>query len=351
MNPLGQIMAYVLVAGFLALAIFLACRKQYIFSAVVTGLSAATFAWVELTSGGVFTFQNNLTTEQLFCWAFGIAIFVMSCFFVKKNHLSYAFVIFLISVMTCFCGLSAVQGLLKTHLLWQVTNSLKDYSQKIDKYQTTVGEMERHLTEEQSTLSTNQLLLVSNLLAIQTRIGTQQRELSEVQAKIQEAESNVFNQQSDITNQFQRISKVQSNLTMAQTNILAQQEKLTNVESLVNTLFSNTEDEQFGLGDTNKIVVLKLAGVDQLVFRLRFAPVPNSVQAIQINDMGQWPILPQMGQFKNVLSTRFRKDSDLNKTLFHFRYIKDSRETSLIQNMIIVNTNAVSLDGSIVPFN
>jgi hypothetical protein len=188
--------------------------------------------------------------------------------------------------------------------------------------------------------------------AMHTQLEKHQKELNEFQAKIRKAESNVFNQQSDITNQFRQISMVQSDLATAQTNIFFQQEKLTNVESLVNLLFSNTEDEEFSASDTNKVAILRLGGVQVVVFKLKFALIPNTIQAIVRGvSMGQIPLLPQMGQFQNILSSKFINENSLNGATFHFRYIRNTHENKLIQNMVIVNTNIVSLDGHPVPFN
>jgi len=182
--------------------------------------------------------------------------------------------------------------------------------------------------------------------AMHTQLDKHQRELDAIQAKIREAESKVIGQQSEITNQFQQISMVQSNLNTVQTDIISQQAKLTNVESLVNLLFSNTEDEEFSSSDTNKIIILKLAGYQQVIFKLKYAPIPNTVQAMNTQGhSGQQPLLPTMGQTGNLLFSKFFSEINLNGLTFHFRYIKDTRITNLVQNMVIVNSNTVSLDG------
>jgi hypothetical protein len=188
--------------------------------------------------------------------------------------------------------------------------------------------------------------------AMHTQLDKHQKELDVIQVKIREAESNVFSQQSDITNQFRQISFFQSDLATAQTNIFSQQEKLTNVESLVNSLFSNTEDEELSASDTNKVIILKLSGVQWVVFKLKIAPIPNTIQAIATSGLStQIPILPtSLGQFQNILFTRFYNEVTLNGMGFHFRYIKNTRANGLVQNMVLLNTNTVSLDGHPVPF-
>jgi hypothetical protein len=113
---------------------------------------------------------------------------------------------------------------------------------------------------------------------------------------------------------------VQFGLATAQTNLSAQQEKLTNVESLVNTLFSNTEDEEFPASDTNRVIILKPGGVQQVFFKLKFAPVPNTIQVLVLSGGTQAPLLPQMMQFANILITKFFNGSDLNTASFHIRF-------------------------------
>jgi hypothetical protein len=51
-----------------------------------------------------------------------------------------------------------------------------------------------------------------------------------------------------------------------------------------------------------------------------------------------------------ALSAKFFSEVDLNGAEFHFRYIKDTRIKSLAQTMVKVDTNAVSIDGSVLRF-
>jgi len=136
-------------------------------------------------------------------------------------------------------------------------------------------------------------------------------------------------------------------LALAQTNIDVQQKKISDVESLVNVLFSNTQYENLSGSDTNKVAILNLGGCQQLIFKLDYAPVPNTVQAVASGGgiLGQIPLLPQMGQIANLLLTRYQSGRDLKGANFSLRYIKDNRATNLVHNMIITGTNSVLLDG------
>jgi DNA gyrase/topoisomerase IV subunit A len=231
------------------------------------------------------------------------------------------------SVFIFLCSFPWFQGWAKSFIASNISSELTKLGQQVNTVQETTTAMHTQLENHQ------------------TEIDKHQKELNEIQAKIREAESNVFSQQSDITNQFQQISMVQSNLNDAQTNLLVQQEKLTNVESLVNSLFSNTEDEHFSATATNKFILLQIGGHQLCIFRLNAVPIANTIQSICKSTMGQFPLIPPMGQVRNILYTRF--SSGAHEVLeFHFRYIKDVRENRLVQNMAIVGTNnLVSFDG------
>jgi hypothetical protein len=226
------------------------------------------------------------------------------------------------------------QGWAKSFIASNIISELKALGQQVNTVQETTTAMHTQLENHQR------------------EIDKHQKELNEVQAKIREAESSVFSQQTDITNQFRQISMVQSDLATAQTNILFQQAKLTNVESLVNSLFSNTEDEQFSASDTNKVIFLNLGGCQACVFRLKAVPIAYTIQSIfTTSSTGQHPLLPDMPQMRNILFSKFINISEGDFRGFHFRYIKDTRATNLFKNITIVNTNTVLLDGFQVILN
>jgi|GEM_PF-6412407 hypothetical protein len=270
---------------------------------------------------------------QIIGFIFAGFLFWKAYKFYDNNKNAAGHLLGVIAALIFLCSIPAFQGFIKAWINSKVSSKLAALGQQVNEVQSTTGEMQGELKNHQK------------------EIDKHQKELDVVQAKVREAESNVFSQQTDITNQFRQISKVQSDLAMAQTNIFSQQEKLTNVESLVNILFSNTEDEEFSASDTNKVIILKLGGVQMVVFRLKFAPIPNSIQAMLLQGhSGQTPLLPTMGQYVNILTARFYNEGNLNGVSFHFRYIKNTRENNLIKNMVIVNTNTVSLDGVSFPF-
>lgn len=271
---------------------------------------------------------------QILGFIFAVLLLRLTYKLYANDKIPSAILVAWASVFILICSFPWFQGWAKSFIASNISSKLTALGEQVNTVQQTTTEMHNQLASHQ------------------TQIENHQKELGVVQAKIREAESNVFTQQSDITNQFQQISMVQSGLATAQTNLSAQQEKLTNVESLVNLLFSNTEDEECSASDTNKVIILNLGGVQQVVFKLRFAPVPNTIQAIATSGpTTQVPLLPSsLGQFQNILFTKYYNDLILNGMSFHFRYIKDTRVSHLVQNMVMVNSNTVSLDGVPVPF-
>lgn len=339
MSSPGQWAASIMSVALMALTLMFVRKNHYRWAGVFIVFSFVSFLLAQFGGSGLGALWNGLTSEQLLCWGFAFLFLLVAVYFAHKGSLAYAFVILLMSIFCCFSGFSSVQALLKTHMLWLVTDSLKSYGEKIDNYQNTVADIQNRMSKRQTEFESNQTKLV-------IQINNYQKRLNEVQEQIGKAEHTVLTQQSEITNQFQKISSVQSGLATVQTNIYTQQEKLTNIESLVNVLFSNTQDEEFGGFDTNKVLILNLGGIQQVIFKLNFAPVPNTVQAIMSGGsiLGQMPILPNMAQIRNILSTRFQNGMELRGAKFHFRYIKDIRETNLVQHITQLSTNVVFLD-------
>lgn len=230
------------------------------------------------------------------------------------------------AALILLCSFQWFQGWAKSFIASKIMSKLEAIGQQVNSIQETTTAMHTQLEKHQ------------------TEIEKHQKELNEIQAKIREAESNVLGQQSDITNQYHKISIVQSNLNDAQTNLLVQQEKLTNVESLVNSLFSNTEDDFFSASDTNKFIFLDMGGHQLGIFRLNAVPIPNTIQAIVMSHGFQSPLIPHMLQLGNIQFAKFIKGGGEIES-FHFRYIKDIRQTNSIKKMVVVGTNVVSFDG------
>ncbi len=267
--------------------------------------------------------------------------FVMGLFFLRlaykffdKDKITQSVFAAWAAVFIMLCSFPWFQGWAKSFIASNISSKLSLLGEQVSTVQQTTGEMHNQLAKHQS------------------EIDKHQNDLNNIQSKIEQGQSTVLIQQSQITNQFKQISELQSDLFCSQTNIDAQQKKLSDVESLVNVLFSNTQYEELSGSDTNKVAILNLGGSQQLIFKLNYSPVPNTVQAVaQGGGMAaQIPLLPQMAQTANLLFTRFNSGMDLRGVTFSFRYIKDNRATNLVHNMIISGTNSVLLDGSPLKF-
>jgi hypothetical protein len=181
----------------------------------------------------------------------------------------------------------------------------------------------------------------------QNQIEAQQRALSDQQTNLSNAQEDVLSQQASIINQFRQISIVQSNLAIAQANINTQEVKLNDIDTLVKTLFSNTEDETVPASDTNRVVVLYLGGTERLFFKMQYAPIPYTIQAIMSGGglLAQSPMLPNMGQMKNILVANISGAIDVKTAMFNFRYIRDIRETNLVHRITMQSSNIICFDG------
>jgi|ERR1035441_1316071 hypothetical protein len=384
MTPFAQIFGYSLAALGVISAFWLLKKHQYRLAAFIISGAFIIFAAIQIFSNGLLGAQT-LSVEQFLCWGFGIALFTLSVYFAQKNSLSYAFAVLIMSAFSCFCGLSGVQAFLKTHLLWQVTTSLKNYGEKLDSFQTTVLDMRKSLTEQQLILGSNQMTLALLVTNVQKEFSERESDLktgqdllsagqvefkSDIadvkngilnnqisnQLTIAMAENKITKAQSDIASQFQLLSEVSSNANSTLTNLMAQKNMLTNVESLVNVLFGGSIDQTFTSSETNKLVILNLPGVKICVFMLKYVPVENSIQAWAQYDqplIGHTtsPLVPaSISQAGNVIVTRFFGDSDLSKTTFMFRYIKDPHNINPARTMSQIATNGINVDGQILAF-
>ena len=320
MNTFGQIFAYCLSVVFISLTIFLARKKRFRWAGGFGVFSFVSFLLAQFHGNNSAISLGSLNAEQVLCWCFGLMFLGVAIYFVHEKALAYAFALSVISVFCCFCGFSSVQGLLKTHMLWLVTDTLKSYGDKIDNFQTTMAEMQKRLATKQAELETNQMVFVAELKSVQT--------------KIQDAETNIFFQQSDITNQFQKISVVQSGLEMAQTNLATQQAKISDVEYWVQNLYDKVQEESYSTTDTNHICFVNMTnGGTFIIIRLEHTPISGSVQAYAKDNHGIAENRLAKTQFLGNLVCYSLFQYDMNNTQIAFRYVEDNRGINFYSRM------------------
>lgn len=307
MNVSGQIMPFFFASAFIGLGYLFCFKKKYIHGTVTTVLAFIIIVLAQLNSTGVPLF--NLTLEQILCWMFGLLFFTLAVIFATKDKLSYAFIILLISALTCFCGLTSVQSLLKTHMLWMVTSSLDNYAKKIDQYQETLLTIQTNLGSQQLAITTNQLEVRLNqekldavgfrianaesnvfaqqedLARLQTKLLNQQGDVESIssnltrqQYQIQKAGTDITGQQKEAKNTMLQIETMQGTLASAESHLSSQQKQIESVESMIRDLYERKRVETFHSTDNKRVVVQHFGTKTRYFFILPEIPVRYSVQ-------------------------------------------------------------------------
>jgi hypothetical protein len=263
-------------------------------------------------------------TGQIAAIICALILLVLAFKFFGKEKYPTSTMLALASAVILLCSFPWFQGFVKTWLVGYVRSRLNDLGQQVNQVQTATSEMHQ--------------LLATN----QGQIEKHQKELEEVQAKVKDAQADLSTQQKDITNQQFRISSMQTELNTAQGDLLTQEKKLEDVDYLVKHLFESTSEETIPYEDTNRVSVLDFGdGNGRVFFKLNSIPVKNSVQGVA-RVYKQPPNMAFLGNqitfsppsFNNVVVVNFKSDQAKYMT-FNFRYVRDSRETNMVQKVEI----------------
>jgi len=274
------------------------------------------------------------TTGQIIGFAASIFLFLLAYKFFAKEKYPTSALLALMAVVVLFCSFPWFQGFLKTWVNSKVNSKLAALGQQVNDVQTATTEMHGQLANHQ------------------IQIDKHQKELDDVQVKVRNAQSDVLNQQTNIAQQYQQISNVQSGLAIAQTNIDMQEKKIEDVEFLVENLFSKMVEDRFSGTDTNHVIYAKVGNdTYDVAIKLQFAPIKGSIQVI----IGPSGGIPQTGYYntlvyKNVIFYDLH-GYDINGTSFSIHYVKDLRETNLVNNVKILDDHNISCDGWLVHLN
>ena len=230
--------------------------------------------------------------EQILCWLVGLILIVAAFRFIVHEKLAMAFVMFLFAIGCFIVGLSGVQQLFRTGLLWQVKSSLMSYGQKLEGFQTNVLSMRAELAEHQ------------------TVIDKHQQELASQQGRIRDA----------------------------QTNIELQQIKIQDVSLLVDNIFSRMTFETFAGSETNRMLSQKLAGISnttwKAIVKLRYVPIPRSLQGtVAIRGSVSQPLDSPIISSNNLAVIYLVGDWPIPDVVITLQYIMDARRTNLIQKV------------------
>jgi hypothetical protein len=317
--------AYLMSAILLVAAVWYGKQRQYKRSAIFAGF------WMAPLVIGI-SIGNALSIEQWLCWSFACASLYYAHKLLKENHIGYAFVTFLVATFIFFCGLTSVQTLLKTHLLWQVTSALGSYGEKLDTFQTTVTGIRQSLEQQQTTNEAHQVELKKIQTAVRKSVNDvalQQNDITNQYRGLVELNGQLAKLQDGITNQFEKLVLLQGDLTTAQTNLSAQQRKIEDVEFLVESFWAKMEYETISASDTNKVVVyFRTNDVTELILKLKYTPIKGSLKATVKSGAGL--NIPQSANFPSVSRNVFMHTIvgfDLNSTTYEIQYTKDTRDT------------------------
>jgi hypothetical protein len=120
-------------------------------------------------------------------------------------------------------------------------------------------------------------------------------------------------------------------------------------DNVVSGLYSNMVFETFSGSDSNHVVKVASEGnKSRILIRLSYIPVARSIQMIVKGGSGMLGQVPQnypgpIPTLKNVILINL-VDFDLTTTSFSIQYVKESRETNIVQNIKVDGAN-VFYDG------
>ena len=328
-----RIISLILGTAFLVLSFRLSRKKEHSLAPAVIIIAAIFFFGGLFHAGGLL---KTTTLEQFACWIVAGAFLVAAFRFLQTEKISLAFTVFILSALFFFCSLSGVQSLLKTGMLWTVSERLTKYGEKIDSFQLAMADMRNQLSDQQGQILTNQ----NKIELAQLAIANQQTSVNAQQIAIGEQEASV-------TNQYQKIFTLQSQLAVAQTNLSSQAAKIQGVEFLVENLFSKMVFENIPASDTNRIAFVSVTNDRaQVLIKLQHTPISGSLQIFvtsedSLNSLQRVRVAPTT--YKNILFQDLYK-YDATRTAFSIQYVRDTRVTDVFQT-IEVKGRQCFLDG------
>lgn len=311
--------------AFLVSAFIISRQREHVLTPTIIIIAAA---FIFLGLFPVRGFLQTITLEQCACFLVAIAFLVGAFMFLQKDRLSWAFIMFIIAATLAVCSFSAIQSLLRTGILATFTNTLVDYSKKIEDFQLTVVKMKADLYDQQLTNEMEQVSIqqaqsavkmqqekinkqANDIISLQETLGTAQSNVNKItqgmleqqklldtnqiemenqQRIIRQGQADLHSQQAALTNQYARIFQMQNQLASAETNLTKQQQQIATVESLVNNLYSRNVAETVPASDSSRFFRQDLGGgVTRVFIKLSASPVQHSIQGIMQGAAGYRP--------------------------------------------------------------
>lgn len=105
--------------------------------------------------------------------------------------------------------------------------------------------------------------------------------------------------------------------------------------------------ENFSASDTNHVIAQKETnGAIQTVIKLQYIPIPGSIQGTVISGGLPQSIGNPVKTYKNVIFHGLHR-YDLNNTSYSFQYVRDTRQTNLVQ-IVELRENHFFIDAQLV---
>jgi len=257
----------------------------------------------------------NKVIVTIFCWAVAATLLTLAYKALHKDKWGFAGTCVLLACSFAVFGLPTFQGLGETWLQSAIYSKLTTLGEQVNSIQETTGKMQAELNQHQ------------------TNIDAHQKELDQQQAKIRNAQKDIAAEHSGLTNQFLQLSALENKLTSAQTNLEHEQSALKDVQFLVDNLYSKAIFETIPATDTNRCAVITLPdGSKRLFTRLKYCPIPNSLQGTASSLFWPQSLQPPLAVTQNILALGFDSNWNMGTIVLNLQYIRDTRNTNEVKH-------------------
>src|SRR5579862_1205123 len=210
---------FIIGVAFLVVAFLFSHKREHVLSPVLIVFSGIFILCGLFALNGLL---EKLVLEQVACWIFASLFLVAAFRFLQRDKISLAFTVFILAAFFFFCSLSSVQSLLRTGMLSTVTDTLIDYTKKLDDFQLTVVKMKGDLYDQQRTNKIEQLLNQKTL----TTVNEQQEKIKQQADDILALQATLNAEQSNLDSITLTVADQQRSLAMSQGDLDGQQSQI-----------------------------------------------------------------------------------------------------------------------------
>ena len=201
----------------------------------------------------------------------GIFLLYLTYRMYKKEWKAPTWICALLGVLAILSTQGWVQGFFKTGVLTMGY----EYGERLNKFQDTVGNIEKTLQSHQDKLDTHQRDIDTQhttLSETQSKVLTSQKELSSQQASLAEAHADIAKAKAEIT-------AAQKDVVQARTDLADQERQLADISVLTKSLFTQMRNDTFKYkGDDRVTVGQKEDGGIRVFYTLAECPIPETIR-------------------------------------------------------------------------